>query len=290
MPVLTATGKRVVVAVVVVGLLVVAGAVVAVLRRDAIAAWLDAPDVLAVNRATLELELPPGLADDATFSAARAGALPVRTAWADQAPRDAVADVAEALRRDGVDVDDVRCNGEGPLPRVLHDGEVVCAAPAPVRGVSLWVVATDRTTGGVPLGRTALWFEWDPMAPELADRVYAEEPYASVADAVLERLSPAEVAAVLPPRFSGALDTCTGETATDCYRWQGAVDTSDLPADDVVPALVRELTEHGFMVASADASWTEDITAHRRFGPGLNLLRVVIRREGDGLVAVIIPL
>lgn len=292
LPVLTAVGRRVVVGLVVVGLLVAGGAVALVLRWEDVLAWLDAPAVLRVNAAALEVDLPPGAVEDPTRTAC-AGQGALRCAWTDAPPQQAVADVVAGLRALDVDVADAVCGGDALPSTAMPGSEIRCGARVTVRGAKMWVLATDTAPfGGVPLGRTALWFSWDTvdMSWPLYARVAAADPYPYA-----EEASPIptedEVAAVLPARYRAALDACwrlpEDDPAGPCHAWEGPVDVVDLPGDGQVEALVGELVAAGFFVDAAEPGWTgAPMSAHRfvRAG-GWSGVVVSVRLEDGGLVA-----
>lgn len=272
---------------VVVGVLALV-AVAAVVPRwneivDEVQARLDAPDVLAANRAALELELPPDFEGGGAFAVGEAS---LRSAWTDLAPEAAVDALAAALRGAGVPVGDTTCGAEPrPGPRL----SVACTARATVRGADLMVLAANRTgVGDVPLGRTAIWVTWDnvTMSDALMDRVAAEASPHTPARGLTEE----EILAALPPRYSGALATCTG-LRDPCYRWEGTADAGDLPADGAVAALVRELTDRGFVVTSADPSGADPIEAYLWEYEGEHvLISLTAQRAGDGLITMVVTL
>lgn len=292
--------RRIVVVVLLLGVLLLAGVVVVLLRWAEIKAWLDAPEVLRVQAAALEVPMPGGAADDATRSAcAQFGAL--RCGWTDRAPQQALEEVARELRDREVDVDVVLCD-DPAVPLGPRDAELECGLRVPVLGEELWVFATDQTpTGAVPLTRTAVWFAWDAldMSWPLYERLAEQDPYPYPYDdpdaGEPQLAAPDDIEAVLPHRYAGVTGHCWGslvEAEAPCVIWEAPVDVTDLPADEQVEALVRELVEAGFFVDAADPSWGgEPLTAHRFTVPGgWTGLEVAVRPEGDGLVARVMAL
>lgn len=299
LPVLSTFERRLVAAVVLLATVLLAGVVVAVVRRADIKAWLDAPEVLAVNAAALAVPLPGGAEDDPTRSACPFGSM--RCAWVDVPPVDAVAEVAAGLAARDVDVDGVLCD-DPALPPGPLGGTFACGARVVVADEELWVLATDRTPiGGVAFTRTALWFAWDttqmswPPYERIADADLYPYPYApGVAEPV--PASTAEVGAVLPDRYAGVLEHCWAglpDTPEEpCHVWEAPVDVPDVPSDQQVALLVGELVEAGFFVDAADPSWDDGpLTARRSTGPGgWTGATVAVRRDGDALVARVLAL
>ena len=293
LPVLSTLERRAVAVVIALAVALLAGVVVVLLRWADIKAWLDAPEMLRVNEAALEVPLPGNAEDDPTRSAsAQFGAL--RSGWTELAPRDALEQLAEALR--DVDVDPVLCD-DPALPRGPRDHELECGLRVPVHDEELWVFAIDHTPSGeVPLGRTAMWFAWDTydMAWPIYERLVAADPvpYPFEESDGPPLTTPEQVDAALPARYAGVTDQCWGPDPTGevpCTMWEGPVDTADLPDDGQgrAQALVRELVAAGFFVDAADPSWSsEPLSAHRFLtAGGWTGLKVDVRPEGGGLVA-----
>lgn len=300
LPVLSTLERRIVAAVVLLGVLLLAGAAVVVVRWQDVKAWLDAPEVLSVNAAALEVPLPGDAEEDPTRSAsAQYGAL--RSGWTDLEPREALDEVAAALRARDVEVDPVLCNDPaiplGPVGRELE-----CGVRVPVHDEELWVFATDHTPSGeVPLGRTAVWFAWEsldmsgPLLERLADEDPYPYPFQEPGSGEPQPASPEEVAAALPARYAGVTAQCWWAAPVDespCTIWEGPVDTADLPDDGQVDALVREFVAAGYFVDEADPDWAAlPLTAHRFTVPGgWTGVEVTVRPEGDGLVARVMAL
>lgn len=291
------TGRLVVAGFLTFAVLVVAGAVAVVVKWDEVEAWLDAPEVLRVNAAALEVALPEGTEEDPTRSAcAHQGAL--RCAWSEAPPLEAVAGVVAGLRALGVAVEDIVC-GDDALPSSAMPGsEIACGARVPVRDAELWVLATDETPfGGVPLGRTALWFAWNTldMSWALYERVAAADPY-PYAEEAYPVVSEADVAAALPARYRAALGSCwrapDEDPAEPCRAWEGPVDVADLPGGGTVEELVAELAAAGFFVDAADPGWAgAPLSAHRfvRVG-GWSGASVTVQREDGEIVAHVFAL
>ncbi len=278
------------------GLLLLVGAVVAAVRWADVKAWLDAPDVLAVNAAALAVPLPPGSTDDPTRSACgHYGAL--RCSWTTLAPDAAVDALAAGLRAAEVEVPPTLCDDAG-LPRAARDGLVACGVRIPAADSELWLLATDRTpVGGVPLGRTAVWFVWDTldMPWPLYERLIAADPY--LLDGEPPLATPSQVEAALPGRYRGITEHCWDPAGTlagsdECHVWEAPVDVADLGAQDAVGALVRELADHGFFVDSADPTGADVLVQGHRFTAegGWTGVQLAVRAEADGLVARILLL
>lgn len=254
LPVLTEAGlgragKRVVVGVVVVGLLVIAGGVLAFVRRDEIRAWADAPAVLDAHRTVQAMALPAGLVDDPDLSAC-APADPVRCAWTDLNPSDAVEALVGALQGAGLKPGRVVCN-PAELPVLWGDGAPDCGAPVELSGATAWAVATDSApVGGAPLGRTAAWVMWDTAAmnPALLDRLVGELDWAVTEPS----LSSAEAQALVPARYRSAAACVGADDPGGCSLALGALDVSDLGSEPVA-AMVAELTDAGLFVVVGDA-------------------------------------
>lgn len=288
------TGRWVVGGVLTLAGLLVAGAVAVVVKWDDVNAWLDAPEVLRVNEAALEVALPEGTEEDPTRSAcAHQGAL--RCAWSEAPPQDVLADVVAGLRALDVDVEDAVC-GVDALPSTAMPGsEIACGARVPVRDAELWVLATDVTPfGGVRLGRTAVWFTWNSldMSWPLYERVAAADPY-PYSEEEYPVVSEADVAAVLPARYRAALGSCwrapDEDPAEPCHAWEGAVDVSDLPGGGTVEELVEELAAAGFFVDAADPGWAgAPLSAHRfvRAGGWSGAVVTVQREDGETVASV----
>jgi hypothetical protein len=176
---------------------------------------------------------------------------PVRCAWTDLDPREAVEALVGALRDAGLEPGPVVCE-RAALPRLWAAlGHPECGAPLELSGATAWAVATaESPSGAVPLGRTAVWVMWDrtTMSPGLLDRLVPELDEPVVDDPP----SPDEVAALVPARyrFAGSGECTHGPDAAVCYP-AGVLDVSDLGADPV-PALVSELTAAGLYVAVAN--------------------------------------
>ena len=270
------------VAVVLVGVLVLTAMVVAALRWQHVKAWLDAPEAIAAFRAVRAADLPPELEPDATLSACDLSA-PVRCAWTDLAPEEAVEALAAAVEGAGLTVGEIRCD-EASLPLLAGGGTPVCAAAVTLSGARMWLLATDVTpVGQVPLGRTAAWLSWDEpaMSVPMARRLQREWVW----DGRTEPLTRTELDALLPERLRPILDaTCRGWDANGCRTWEGPIDVSDL-GDDGVPALVAELTEAGFFVDLADPDWSSArVKGHRYAAPASRLGITVHIRIADGIV------
>lgn len=291
-------GQWVAIAVVIAGMLVIAGGLVAFVRWDDIKAWADAPEVLRVNTAALDVALPPGSTEDPTRSAcAMTGAL--RCAWTTQSPRDAVTDLADGLRALDVEVDAVLCD-DPALPSGPQDGELACGVRIAAADEELWILATDRTpSGGVPLTRTAVWFAWDTidMSSPLYERVVAADPYPypSTDDGEPHLASSSAVEDALPARYAGITQHCWQGPpvgGAPCTSWEAPIDTGGLPADGQVEALVRELADAGFFVDGADPSLAgAPLIAHRFTVPGgVTGVEVYVRMEGGELVARVLAL
>lgn len=287
--------RRIVAVVLLLGVLMLAGVVVLLVRWEDVKAWLDAPEVLRVNTAALEVPLPEGAEEDPTRSACgQQGAL--RCAWTPAAPQEAVDGVVSGLRALDVEVENVVC-GDDALPSAAMLGsEIACGARVPLRDAELWVLATDVTPSGrVPLGRTALWFAWNTadMSWPLFERIVEADPYpypfVDPESGEPHPATPEEVRDALPERYVGVTDHCWAGVEEDpvCTIWEAPVDVADLPAEGQVEALVRELVAAGFFVDAADASWGgEPLRAHRFTVPGgWTGVQVTVRPDGDGLVA-----
>jgi len=284
-------GRRVAIGVVVAGLLVIAGGVLAFMRWDDIKAWGDAPAVLDAHRTMQVLDLPAELDVDTTLTACDPSA-PVRCAWTDLDPSDAVEALVGALRDAGLEPGSVVCDSEA-LPMLWGGGPPECGAPLEFSGATAWVMATAEVPGGdVPLGRTAVWVMWDTgsMSSALLDRLVPELD-APVQD---DPLAPAEVAALVPARyrFAGSADCTHGPDAAVCYP-AGELDVSDLGADPV-PALVAELADAGLYVfdVSTNPRAMSTIHAVRFFRDNQgerHELRVVVRRVDGDLRGEVLP-
>lgn len=281
--------RRLLAGAVVVALLLVVGAVVVVVRWPHVKAWLDAPEVLRVNAAVLAIDLP-GEDDPTRTAAAWIGA--TRAAWSDLAPREAATRAAAALAERDVDVEPVLCD-DPALPAAPLGGTVACGARVGVHDEELWVLATDRTPrGGVPLGRTVLWFAWDgtDMSMPLAERLLAEDPDVEAFASDPQVPDADQVEALLPPRYRGVTAHCWGEPPAGeaCTIWEAPVDLADLadlPAADQVAALVRELVHAGYFVEAADPAWAGDPLTARRMVAGWTGVDVRLRLTDDGPVA-----
>ncbi len=294
MPVLSTAERRVVAVVVILGVLLLAGAAVLVVRWADVKAWLDAPEVLRVNEAALAVPLPGDAEDDPTRSAAASFGV-LRAGWTDLAPREALEQVGAGFDARDVAVDAVLCD-DPAIPPGAQGREVQCGLRVPAADEELWVLAADETpSGGVPLSRTAVWFAWQTldMSWPLYERLVDENPYPyPYQDADGPPLTtPGQVETALPARYAGVTEQCWGAGSEDdlpCTMWEGPVDTTGLPdGDGQVEALVRELVSAGFFVDAADASWGgEPVDAHRFTAPGGWVgVHVTVRPEGDGLVA-----
>lgn len=286
--------RRLVAVVVLLGILLLAGAAVLVVRWEDVKAWLDAPEVLRVNEAALEVPLPGDAEDDPTRSAAATFGV-LRAGWTDLAPRDALEQVAAGLDARDVTVDAVLCD-DPAIPHGIQEREVECGLRVPVVGEELWVFATDHTpTGEVPLSRTAIWFAWEllDMSWPLYERLVAADPIPYPFEGMdgPPLTTPDQVEAALPARYAGVTDQCWGpevEGSTHCTMWEGPVALDGLPdGDGRADALVRELVEAGFFVDIADPSLGgEPLTAHRfTLAGGWIGMEIQVRQEGDGLVA-----
>lgn len=283
------------------GVLLLAGVVVVVLRWADIKAWLDAPEMLRVNAAALEVPFPGADTEEDPTRSAAAGFGALRTGWTELAPRAALDEIAVALGDRDVAVDPVLCD-DPAVPHGSQDREVECGLRVPVVGEELWVLATDHTPSGeVPLGRTAVWFTWDTfdMSWPLYERLVAADPvpYPFEDSDGPPLTTPEQVEAALPARYAGVTDQCWGPDPTGevpCTMWEGPVDTADLPdgGRERAQALVRELVAAGFFVDAVDPSWSsEPLSAHRfTMAGGWTGLKVDVRPEGDGLVARVMAL
>lgn len=300
MPVLSTLERRIVAVVLILGVLLLAGVVVVVVRWQDVKAWLDAPEVLRVNAAALEVPLPGDAEDDPTRSAAASFGV-LRAGWTDLAPRAALEQVAAGFDARDVAVDAALCD-DPTIPRGPQGRELECGLRVPVHDEELWVFATDHApSGGAPLGRTAVWFEWDTleMSWPLYERLRGEDPYpypyAEPGSGEPQPATPEEVAAALPERYAEVTDQCWGPPPAgdaSCTFWEGPVDTADLPDDGQVDALVREFVAAGYFVDEAGPDWAAlPLTAHRFTVPGgWTGVEVTVRPEGDGLVARVMAL
>lgn len=281
LPVLSRLERRIVVGVVVAGVLVLAGTVLAVVKRAELKVWFVGDEVAAAHRTAVEVDLPAVLADDPTRSACQPlGAL--RCAWAQVPPRDAAEAFAQTLRDAGLDVAPVVC--DETLPKILNQHVPRCGAEIAVAGERMWLLATDRTPfGQVPLGRTAAWLSWDELAMSVPMTRRLQREW--VWDSRTELLTRTEVEALLPERLRPILDaTCRREGPNGCLDWEGPIDVSDLGVD-AVPALVAELTEAGFFVDVAHPDWSSiGAQGHRFAAPNSGLGITVTIRIADGIV------
>jgi len=137
-------GRRVAIGVVVAGLLVIAGGVLAFMRWDDIKAWGDAPAVLDAHRTMQVLDLPAELDVDTTLTACDPSA-PVRCAWTDLDPSDAVEALVGALRDAGLEPGSVVCDSEA-LPMLWGGGPPECGAPLEFSGATAWVMARKASS------------------------------------------------------------------------------------------------------------------------------------------------
>lgn len=300
LPVLSTLERRIVAGVILLGVLLLAGVVVLVVRWEEVKAWLDAPEVLRVNAAALEVPLPGDAEDDPTRSASASFGV-LRAGWTDLAPRAALEQVAVGFDARDVAVDAVLCD-DPTIPPGPQGRELECGLRVPVHDEELWVFATDHAPSGrAPLGRTAVWFAWDSldMSWPLYERVVDDDPYpypyAEPGSGEPQPASAAEVESALPDRYAGVTEHCWGTEPVDgvpCTIWEGPVDMVDLPADGQVDALVRELVAAGYFVDEAAPEWgAEPLTAHRFTVPGgWTGVQVTVRPEGDGLVARVMAL
>lgn len=262
-PVLSRIERGVLIAVVVAGVLVLAGGVWGVVNRDRITVWLTGDEVAAAQRLAMTAELPMGLEDDPTRSACEPWSA-LRCAWSDQAPEEAARLVVDVLEGGGLEAGDIVCDGLADVPDSVLAADAVCAARFAVAGEELWVVTTDRTPiGHVPLSRTAAWVVWDelPMSAPMMERLQGEWAW----DLTEAYVAPSgqEVAEVLPDRFAPLIEgPCRSEAAGVCFDWEGPVDLSDL-GPEPVEALVAELTDAGYFVDVAAVDWSEGVRAHR---------------------------
>lgn len=263
LPVLSRLERGVLIAVVVAGVLVLAGGVWAVVNRDRITVWLTGDEVVAAQRLAMTAELPAGLEDDPTRSACEPWTA-LRCAWSDADPEEAARLMAGVLEAGGLEAGQVECGELSVVPDAIVAADAVCAARFDVAGEHIWVVTTDRTPiGHVPLSRTAAWVVWDEsaMSWSMMDRLQGEWAWAITE--TYEAPTPQEVTEALPERFVPVIEgPCRSESAGVCFDWEGPVDLSDL-GPDPVEALVVELTAAGYFVDAADVDWAEGVRAHR---------------------------
>lgn len=282
------TGRWIAVVVVMLAVLVLAGAVAVVVRWEDVKAWLDAPDVLAAEDAVRDVALPAGFEEDPT----RSGCAPwgsSRCAWTDLPPQEAAESLAERLRAAGVELGDVRCDVPEAGPEGMSVGAPQCGATATVQGADLWLQAIDRTpSGDVPLGRTAVWAVWDgsTMSMPLWERLWAHQggPRGEVGPPTA-----AEVEALLPDWLAGATgEPCTSGGPGTCTAWEVPLDAAALPGGGEVEALVHDLVAAGYFVSVADPTHAAPIQAHRFTGAGeWTGVDLVIRDWEAGPVALV---
>lgn len=269
MPVLTGRlERRLLLAVVVAGVLLLAAAVWVFVNKDRVEVWLTGDEVVAGQRTATTVPLPEGLEDDPTRSACEPWTA-LRCAWSDDDPEAAAVLMAGALADAGLDVGDVVCSldDQGPVvPDSIVAADAVCAAPVQVALDRMWVVSTDRTPDGhVPLGRTAVWVVWDEnaLSSPMYERVQAEWGW-RVTDRYAAPTAE-DIAGVVPERFAALLDEpCRSESVDGCSDWEGPIDLSDLGSEPV-QALVLELTDAGYFVDGADPEMSGGVVGAHRF-------------------------
>lgn len=278
--VLSRLERRIVVGVVLAGVLLLAGAIWAVLNRERVEVWLTGDEVAAAHRAAMTTPLPAGLEDDPTLSACQTW-MAVRCAWSDETPEAAARLLSDALTDAGLDVGAVVCGDQLALESI-GSPDAVCAAAVPVARERLWVVTTDRTPeGAVPLTRTAAWLVWDEdrLSWPMIERIN-QEWFGTAPPTIPEPPSPQEVAQELPGRLVPLIDGECLPGGGVCTAWTGPVDLSDL-GDDPVAGLVAELTRAGYFVDAAEPE-RPDVQAHRFFDAGSRQGLTVSVREVDG--------
>lgn len=250
------------------------------------------PGLRAAHDAVLAADLADPVVEDRTLSACPWDALTLRCGWSEAAPEDAVGAFAAAVEAAGVAVGPVRCGvaRETPWPGALTGW--ACEATVEGSRDRRHLVATAQVPGtDVPLGRTAVWGEWQ-VGAEVGDALGER-----VAGAFDEGTDPPatreQVLALVPERYRGL--PCLGPADDACTDLEGSVPTDGLGGGDLVTAVTAELSAHGFFVGQAahgplrrsDADGTVLTATRLRTAGAASPTFVVVDVGDDGVVATV---
>lgn len=257
-------------------LVVVVGAAVAL----AVPALRDASGerrTVTVSAAVADAGLPADVVADASLTPCRTDVYVVLCGWSDLPAREAVDAVVAHLGPAGVEVDEVVCEDPGRDPAGTHG----CAASMVVGDAALEVRALDTVgAADVPLGATAVAVHWTSVE-ELPTATHEHLQWMPPASAGLDPASvtsPGQVDA-LPERYG---DLPPFEVSVPRFRGDVVLDGlegADGAPQDVLAAVVRELTDHGFLVDSVTPGPPLTVNASLQIGEGAVSVVVLLDRE-----------